>query len=85
MAWCRWTLPWAEPRGRFTMLFERFAIDVLLQCQTVQGACRLLGISWDQARAVMERAVARGQAAERGVPVPRIGVDEKAFRKGHST
>jgi transposase len=75
--------PWAEPRGRFTILFERFAIDVLLQCQTVQGACRLLGISWDQARAVMDRAVARGQQRKQATPVPRIGVDEKAFRKGH--
>lgn len=74
---------WAEPRGRFTILFERFVIDVLLQCQTVQGACRLLGISWDQARAVMDRAVARGQARKEAVPVSRIGVDEKAFRKGH--
>jgi transposase len=75
--------PWAEPRGRFTILFERFAIDVLLQCQTVQGACRLLGISWDQARAVMDRAVARGRERKQALPVPRIGVDEKAFRKGH--
>lgn len=76
--------PWAEPRGRFTMLFERFAIDVLLQCQTVQGACRLLAISWDQARAIMDRAVQRGQERKEASPVPRIGVDEKAFRKGHS-
>ena len=75
--------PWAEPRGRFTILFERFAIDVLLHCQTVQGACRLLSISWDQARAVMERAVERGQARKEALPVPRIGVDEKSFRKGH--
>ena len=74
--------PWAEPRGRFTILFERFAIDVLLQCQTVQGACRLLSISWDQARAVMDRAVQRGQERKEALPVPRIGVDEKAFRKG---
>jgi len=75
-------VPWAEPRGRFTLLFERFAIDVLLQCQTVQGACRLLQISWDQAQAIRERAVDRGQARKEAAPVPRIGVDEKAFRKG---
>lgn len=76
-------IPWAEPRGRFTLLFERFAIDVLLQCQTVQGACRLLQISWDQARAIMGRAVERGQERKQALPVSRIGVDEKAFRKGH--
>jgi transposase len=75
-------VPWAEPRGRFTLLFERLAIDVLKHCQTVKGACEILRISWDQARAVMERAVARGQARKPATPVARIGVDEKAFRRG---
>lgn len=76
-------IPWAEPRGRFTMLFERFAIDVLQNCQTVLGACRLLRLSWDQGRAIMERAVRRGQRRKQAGPTPRIGVDEKAFRRGH--
>jgi transposase len=76
-------IPWAEPRGRFTMLFERFAIDVLQNCQTVLNACRLLRISWDQGRAIMERAVHRGQERKQALPLPRIGVDEKAFRRGH--
>jgi transposase len=75
--------PWAEPLGRFTMLFERFAIDVLQNCQTVKGACTLLRISWDQGRALMERAVERGLQRKQATPVERIGVDEKAFRKGH--
>jgi hypothetical protein len=34
-------------------------IDVLTQCTTVSGACRLLGLSRDEAWGVMERAVAR--------------------------
>ena len=42
-------VPWAEPHGRFTLLMERFVIDVLQACQTVKGACALVGISWDQA------------------------------------
>ena len=41
-------VPWAVPGGRFTLLFERFAIDVLLNCQTTLGAYRILNISWDQ-------------------------------------
>ena len=77
-------IPWAEARGRFTMLFERFAIDVLLQCQTTQGACTLLRISWDEAQAIRDRAVKRGQARKKATVVPRIGVDEKAFRRGQS-
>ncbi len=75
-------VPWAEPRGRFTMLFERLAIDILRHCQTVQGACEILRINWDQARAILERAVARGQARKPAAPVERIGVDEKALRRG---
>jgi transposase len=62
---------------------ERFVIDVLQACQTVKGACALVRISWDQAWHVLERAVARGLARKQATAIARIGVDEKAFRKGH--
>src|SRR5260370_14857164 len=39
-------VPWAEPGTRFTLLFERFAIDLLQEC-SVSGAAALLRISWD--------------------------------------
>ena len=42
-------VPWAEPKSRFTLMFERFAIDVLRETD-VLGATRILRISWDQAR-----------------------------------
>ena len=42
-------VPWAEARGRFTLLLERLIIDVIQQCSTLTGACRLLRISWDEA------------------------------------
>lgn len=77
-------VPWAAPGGRFTMLFERWIIDVLTECQTVQGVCRLLGITWDEAWGVMQRAVARGQQRKPAAVVRHVGVDEKAFRKGQS-
>jgi transposase len=76
-------VPWAEARSRFTLLMERLVIDVLTQCATVSGACRLLGLSWDEAWGVMERAVARGQRRKQAKVIPHVGVDEKAFRKGH--
>src|SRR4051812_35814236 len=41
-------LPWAEPRSRFTAMFECFAIRVLLQAD-VTGARRILRITWDEA------------------------------------
>jgi transposase len=75
-------LPWAEPMSRFTILFERLAIDVLKECD-VLGAARLLHTSWDETWHLMERAVARGQAVK-PVAVPILmGVDEKAAAKGH--
>jgi transposase len=76
-------LPWAEPHARFTMMFERFAIDVL-QETNVSGAMRILHISWDEAWRLMERAVARGQRAKKASVVTHIGVDEKAVAKGQT-
>jgi transposase len=75
-------VPWAEPRSRFTLLMERLIIDLIRQCSTVTGACRIARISWDEAWGVMERAVIRGRARKQARPMPYIGVDEKAFRKG---
>lgn len=75
-------VPWAEPRSRFTLLFERFAIDVLLETD-VAGAATILGISWDEAHHLMQRAVARGRARKPRGLARRIGIDEKAIAKGH--
>ena len=58
-------------------------IDLILQCSTVKGACEIAGVSWDEAWGVMSRAVARGHARKAARPITYIGVDEKAFRKGH--
>jgi transposase len=66
------------------MLFERFAIDVMLACQTVKGAQGILRTSWDETWHILKKAVARGKARKTDNAMPRIGIDEKAFRKGQS-
>jgi transposase len=76
-------VPWAEARSRFTLLMERLVIDLILQCSTVKGACTIAAISWDEAWGIMQRAVARGQRRKEARPITYLGVDEKAFRKGH--
>lgn len=76
-------VPWAEPKSRFTALFERLAIDVLRECD-VTGATRILKISWDEAWNIMERAVERGKLRKQDRVVKQIGVDEKAIAKGHN-
>jgi transposase len=75
-------IPWAEPHSRFTLLFERLAIDWLTAASQAAVAERL-GLSWDQVHSIMTRAVARGLARREAEPIPQLGVDEKAFRKGH--
>ena len=74
-------LPWAEPHARFTLLFERFAIDVLKHTNT-HAAREILGISWDEAWHLMERAVQRGLMRKPAKIVPLVGVDEKSAGKG---
>lgn len=75
-------VPWALPGGRFTIAFERHAIDTLLEAD-VLGASRLLRLSWHQSWGVMERAVERGLKAKRRRVIPHLGVDEKAIAKRH--
>jgi transposase len=41
-------VPWALPEARYTVAFERHAIDVLLETDVLGGA-RLLNLSWDEA------------------------------------
>lgn len=77
-------VPWSEKNSRFTLLFERFAIDVLQATQTVQGAQSILRTSWDETWHILCKAVTRGQGRKTDRPLPRIGIDEKAFRKGQS-
>jgi transposase len=67
---------WAEAHSRFTMLFERLAIEVLKEAN-IEGAARLLRVSWDEAWNLMERAVRRGQRRKRNRGVKKMGVDEK--------
>ena len=78
------TLPWAEKGSRFTIMFERFAIDVLMAAQTVKGAQGILRTSWDETWHILDKAVERGKSRKCEKAMPRIGIDEKAFRKGQN-
>lgn len=71
------SVPWADPHSRFTLLFERLAVEILLQ-STVQGTAEILRLSWAEAMHLMERAVLRGRKNEQGRSLPNLlGVDEK--------
>jgi transposase len=75
-------LPWAEPSSRFTALFERLAID-WLKVASQKAVGEQLHLSWDEIHGIMDRAVERGLKRRKAESVKHIGIDEKAFRKGH--
>lgn len=77
-------VPWAEPQGRFTLLFERFAVEVLLASASVSQACQLLDIGWETAHEIMRRAVARGLDRRQLAGLRYLGMDEKSFGRGQS-
>ena len=54
-------VPWAEPGSGFTALFEALVIDWLKEASDLAVA-RRMGLTWDQASGIQERAVARGLA-----------------------
>lgn len=74
-------VPWAEGSSRFTMYFERFAIQVLAACPAAR-ASDLLGISWDEADGIKQRAVRRGLAQRQIGSLEYVCVDEKAVGRG---
>lgn len=78
------TVPWAEPYGRFTVLFEAFAISVLESCVSITAAQHILGISWDQIHHIQKRAVQRGWNRRKEHTYSYIGIDEKSMKKKHA-
>jgi transposase len=77
-------IPWAGKSSRFTLLFEAFAIRVLLAARSIEEARKLLGLNWHQVNEIKKRAVARGLVRRDEDPIRYIGIDEKQFRRGHS-
>lgn len=76
-------IPWAGPNSRFTLLFERFAIDVMIAAKSIKEAARLLGLSWDQVHHIQTRAVELGLMRRELDEIKNVGIDEKSFLKGH--
>jgi len=76
-------VPWAEPHGRFTLMFEAFAIRVLQAAGTSEQARILLGLNWNSVQRIMDRAVERGLIVRDLDDVKHAGIDEKNFRRGH--
>ncbi len=73
-------VPWHGTRG-FTLMFVKFACEVLKATTTIKRGASLLGISWHQAFDIMQLSVENG-LAKRALSendVRAIGIDEKSF------
>jgi transposase len=71
-------VPWAEQRSRFTLLFERLAIAWLKEA-TPMAVARRLGLTWEEANGIVERAVRRGLARRPSAAGRRLGIDEHSY------
>jgi transposase len=74
-------VPWAEKHGRFTLLFERLALDVLRDC-SIEAARKYLRVSWDEMDYIKQKAVDRGLRRKGTVKAHAICLDEKSVGKG---
>ena len=77
-------VPWAGKHSRFTLMFEAFAIEILKIAANIEGARKLLRLSWDGAQQIMDRAVSRGLEKRDLEEVTRVGLDEKSFLRSQS-
>jgi transposase len=77
-------VPWAGKHSRFTLMFEAFAIEILKIAANIEGARKLLRLSWDGAQQIMDRAVSRGLEKRDLEEVERVGLDEKSFLRSQS-
>ena len=77
-------VPWAGKHSRFTLMFEAFAVQVLQACSNIKRAAALLRLNWETTQLIMQRAVERGLERRSVDRVEHVGMDEKAFKKGHS-
>lgn len=76
-------VPWAEPQGRFTALFESYVIDVLLTAQVQSRAAALLRLSPEQVESLLARALKRGLARRSTTQaIAHVTIDEKSLHRG---
>nr|WP_081475104.1 ISL3 family transposase [Caldithrix abyssi] len=77
-------VPWAEKSSRTTLLFERFAIELLLASKNQSKTAQFLRISFDMLHHIMSKAVERGLSRRTEEDIKYIGIDEKSMKRGHT-
>lgn len=75
-------VPWAEPGGRFTALFEAMVIAWLGEAP-ISAVARLVGLTWAQVDGIQQRAIERGLGRRKVGKVEHVGIDETSYQKHH--
>jgi transposase len=75
-------VPWAEPHGRFTLMFEAFAVTVIEAARSFVQAMEILRVDWHTIQEIVRRAVERGLLRRTTEAVKQVGMDEKSFGRG---
>ncbi|MFM8334277.1 MAG: transposase, partial [Opitutaceae bacterium] len=77
-------VPWAEPHGRFTVMFEAFAVTVIEAARSFVQAMEILKVDWHTIQEIVRRAVKRGLLRRSTESVRQVGMDEKSFGRGQN-
>lgn len=77
-------VPWAEPHGRFTLMFEAFAVTVIQAARSFVQAMEILKVDWHTIQEIVRRAVERGLLRRSTEAVTQVGMDEKSFGRGQN-
>ena len=77
-------VPWADDSHRFTLLFETWAIDLLLASRNQTPTAQLLRCGFQTIHGILKRTVARGMALGSDALPLHMSLDEKAIKKGPS-
>jgi transposase len=77
-------VPWAEPHGRFTLMFEAFAVTVIQAARSFVQAAEILRLDWHSIQEIVRRAVERGLLRRSTQKVKLVGMDEKSFGRGQN-
>ena len=75
-------VPWVTERSEFTDRFECLTI-LSIKEMSLAAVSRRLQISWDLIDGIMQRALNRGMKRRGEIRFRLIGIDEKAFKRGH--
>ncbi|ABL65963.1 transposase, IS204/IS1001/IS1096/IS1165 family protein [Chlorobium phaeobacteroides DSM 266] len=75
-------VPWAARHSRFTLMFESFAIELLMHCSSIKAASSMLNLNWHAVDEIMRRAVKRGLNRRESEAIAYLGIDKKSFKAG---